>query len=55
VTSGAAVAAGVLLIVSSPLYVISGQALSLEDAAKFADYIAEPSAVAITTKLVDTI
>lgn len=55
VTGGAAVAAGVLLIVSSPLYVISGQAPSLGDAAKFADYIAEHSAVAITTKLVDTI
>jgi hypothetical protein len=55
VTGGSAVAAGVLLLISSPLYVISGKPPSLDDAAKFAEYIAEHSSIAITTKLVDTV
>lgn len=51
----AAVASGLLLLVSAPLYVAAGSPPSLQDAAAFADYIAGHDVVAISTKLVDSV
>ncbi len=48
-------AAGLLLLVASPLYVIErGAPPSLGDATQFADYVAKNNVIGITTKLVDT-
>jgi len=48
-------AAGVLLLVASPLYVMMGTPPPLEDAAKFTDYVTRSNVIGITTKLVDTL
>lgn len=53
-TGASGVAAGVLLLVVSPLYVIMGTPPSLGDAAKFTDYVTRNNVIGITTKLVDT-
>ncbi|MGY3566492.1 hypothetical protein [Sinomonas sp. RB5] len=50
-----ATGAGALLILASPLYVLPGPPPTLLDAARFADFAARTSAVAITTKLIDAL
>jgi hypothetical protein len=54
-TGAFGVAAGVLLLVASPLYVVMGTPPSLGDAAKFSDYVTRSNTIGITTKLVDMV
>jgi Domain of unknown function (DUF4386) len=49
------VAAGVLLLVATPLYVVMGTPPSLGDAAKFSAYVTRNNTILITTKLVDMV
>jgi hypothetical protein len=51
VTGGSALAAGLLLLGASPLYVVSGRPPSLADAANITRY----NSIAFTTKLVGTV
>ena len=55
VTGVSAVAAGLLLLVASPLYIVPGKPLPLANTAEFVDYIARHNSIAISTKLLDSI
>ena len=52
-TGAFGVAAGVLLLVASPLYVVPGTPPSLGDEALFSAYVTRSNTILITTKLVD--
>ena len=52
-TGAFGVAAGVLLLVASPLYVVMGTPPSLGDGALFSAYVTRNNTILITTKLVD--
>ena len=52
-TGAFGVAAGVLLLVATPLYVAMGTPPSLGDAAMFSAYVTRNNTILITTKLVD--
>jgi hypothetical protein len=52
-TGAFGVAAGALLLVASPLYLVMGTPPSLGDAAKFSAYMTRNNTILITTKLVD--
>ena len=52
-TGAFGVAAGVLLLVASPLYVVMGTPPSLGDGALFSEYVTRNNTILITTKLVD--
>jgi len=48
------VAAGVIILVASPLYIIMGTSPSPSDAAEFTDYVTKNNIIGITTKIVTT-
>ena len=52
-TGACGVAAGVLLLVLAPLYVLPGTPPSLGDEARFSEYVIRSNTIHITTKLVD--
>ena len=54
-TGAFGVAAGVLLLVASPLYVVPGTPPSLGDEALFSEYVIRSNTIHITTKLVDVV
>ena len=54
-TGWSAVAAAVLLLGFSPLYVVTGQLPPLTDAAAFTSYVTKNNVIGVTTKLVDTL
>ncbi len=54
-TGAFGVAAGVLLLVLSPLYVVPGTPPSLGDEALFSEYVIRSNTIHITTKLVDVV
>ena len=54
-TGACGVAAGVLLLVASPLYVVMGTPPSLGDGALFSAYVTRNNIILFTTKLVDVI
>lgn len=54
-TGACGVAAGVLLLVLSPLYMVPGTPPSLGDEALFSEYVIRSNTIHITTKLVDVV
>lgn len=48
-------AAGALLLVASPLYIMMCTPPSITDAARFTDYVTRSNIIGITTKLTDTL
>ena len=54
-TGAFGVAAGVLLLVATPLYLVMGTPPSLGDAARFSAYVTRNNTILITTKLVDMV
>ncbi len=54
-TGAFGVAAGVLLLVASPLYVVPGTPPSLGDEALFSEYVIRSNTIHLTTKLVDVV
>ncbi len=54
-TGACGVAAGVLLLVVSPLYVVLGTPPSLGDETLFAEYVTRSHTILITTRLVDIV
>ena len=54
-TGACGVAAGVLLLVATPLYLVLGMPPSLGDETLFSAYVTRSSTILITTKLVDVV
>ncbi len=54
-TGAFGVAAGVLLLVATPLYLVMGTLPSLGNETVFADYVTRSNILAIVTKLVDVV
>jgi hypothetical protein len=54
-TGAFGVAAGVLLLVTAPLYMVPGTPPSLGDEALFSEYVIRSTTIHITTKLVDVV
>ena len=54
-TGACGVAAGVLLLVTAPLYMVPGTPPSLGDEALFSEYVIRSNTIHITTKLVDVV